>query len=438
MALHISRSRLSGPNPKGSLFSQVWDWFKPWRELDGMLLGTVLTLSGFGILAIHSASNPDGLFWVQQLVMVCLSLMPCLCLARWNYERLLGWHWLVYGLTLAGLVAVMFVGISAGGAERWIPILGVQVQPSEFAKVGVIITLAAVLHHWPIRSFAQLWIPLGVLAPPWLLIFLQPNLGTALVFLVIVLTMVYWAGAKASWLILLCSPVLGAILYGIQAQTGGGWLLWVWLLWCVGMAALAAVSLSWRWTGPLIFGVSNLLSGQLGQLGWGLLKPYQRQRLLIFTDPSQDPLGSGYHLIQSRIAIGAGGLWGQGLRQGTQTQLDFIPEQHTDFIFSVVGEELGLVGALLVLGLLWVTCMRLVLVAQNAKDNFGSLIAVGILAMIVFQAVVNIGMTVGLAPITGLPLPFLSYGRSALLTNFIAMGLVQSVMVHRFRTSFFT
>ncbi len=437
MAIHLSRSRFSASRPQGSLIAQGVDWLKSWRELDGILLVTVLMLSGLGILAIRSASSPGALFWLQQLVMVGLSLIPCLYLARWNYERILGWHWLVYGITLLGLVAVMFVGVSAGGAERWIPILGVQIQPSEFAKVGVIVTLAAVLHHWPIRSFAQLWIPVGVIAPPWILIFLQPNLGTALVFVVILLAMVYWAGAKASWLVLIGSPVVGAILYGIQGQVEAGWMLWIWLLWCGGMAALAFSALSWRRVGALIFGVGNLLSGQLGQLGWSLLKPYQRQRLLIFTDPSQDPLGSGYHLIQSRIAIGAGGLWGRGLHQGTQTQLDFIPEQHTDFIFSAIGEELGLIGSLLVLALLWVLCLRLILVAQTAKDNFGSLIAVGILAMVLFQSVVNIGMTVGLAPITGLPLPFLSYGRSALLTNFLAIGLVQSVMVHRFRSSFF-
>jgi len=176
----------------------------------------------------------------------------------------------------------------------------------------------------------------------------------------------------------------------------------------------------------------------LGQLAWHLLKPYQRRRLEIFIDPMQEPWGSGYHLIQSRIAIGAGGLWGQGIQQGTQTQLDFIPEQHTDFIFSAIGEEMGFVGTLTVLILFWILCARLIWIAQGAKDNFGSLITIGVLAMILFQAVVNIGMTIGLAPITGLPLPFLSYGRSALLTNFLAIGLVESVVMHRQRATFFT
>ena len=303
--------------------------------------------------------------------------------------------------------------------------------------MGVILTLAALLHHWPIRYFSQIWIPCLVVAPPWFLIFLQPNLGTALVFVVILFAMLYWAGAHGSWLILISSPCIGAVLYGLRLQPGQEWMVWIWMAWSLGMSLLAFWQLPWRRVGAFTFGVINLLSGLLGQIAWHLLKPYQRTRLLIFMDPSQDPLGSGYHLIQSRIAIGAGGLWGKGLWQGSQTQLDFIPEQHTDFVFSAVAEELGFIGAGLVLILLWILCLRLILIAQSAKDNFGSLIAVGVFAMILFQAVVNIGMTMGLAPITGLPLPFLSYGRSALLTNFLAIGLVEAVAIHRHKTTFF-
>lgn len=164
---------------------------------------------------------------------------------------------------------------------------------------------------------------------------------------------------------------------------------------------------------------------------WEVLKDYQKDRILMFLDPDKDPLGGGYHLIQSRIAIGAGGTWGKGLNHGTQTQLNFIPEQHTDFIFSAIGEELGLVGSICVLFGFWLICLRLVIIAQNAKDNFGSLIAIGFLSMLVFQVVVNIGMNIGLAPITGIPLPLLSYGRSSLLANFIGLGLVESVANHR-------
>ncbi len=411
-------------------------WLGAWKSFDGVLLLTVLFLTGIGILAIHSTRS-ESQYWIQQLVMGGVSVAPCLILARWNYERLLGWHWVLYGMNLLTLIAVLFVGVTGGGAERWISVGGIPVQPSEFAKIAVIITLAAVLHYWPIRYFSQIWLPVLVIAPPWVLIFLQPNLGTSMVFVVILLTMLYWAGAQISWILLLLSPLVGGILYGLHTQPGLYGMIWLWLIWTAAMGLLAAWQLPWRRVGAFTFAVLNLLSGQLGQIAWQMLKPYQQLRLLIFTDPSKDPLGSGYHLIQSKIAIGAGGLWGRGFLQGTQTQLDFIPEQHTDFVFSAVAEEVGFIGTLTVLVLLWLVCFRLLLIAQHAKDNFGSLIAIGVFAMILFQAVINVGMTVGLAPITGLPLPFLSYGRSALLTNFLAIGLAESVAMHRHRTTFF-
>jgi rod shape determining protein RodA len=175
----------------------------------------------------------------------------------------------------------------------------------------------------------------------------------------------------------------------------------------------------------------NFVAGSLGGLLWGLLKEYQKERLTLFLHPEKNPLGGGYQLIQSRIAIGSGELWGKGLYQGTQTQLNFIPEQHTDFIFSAVGEELGFIGSMGVLIVIWLICLRLVIIACRAKENFGSLIAIGVLSMIAFQTIINIGMTVGLAPITGIPLPWMSYGRSSLLTNFIALGLVESIANYR-------
>jgi rod shape determining protein RodA len=171
--------------------------------------------------------------------------------------------------------------------------------------------------------------------------------------------------------------------------------------------------------------------GELGHIFWNILKDYQKARITTFLDPERDPLGAGYHLIQSRIAIGAGELWGQGLNQGTQTQLNFIPEQHTDFVFSVVGEELGFVGSILLLLTYLLLCWRLVRVAREAPNNFGSLIAVGVFSMIAFQTIVNLSMTVGLAPVTGIPLPLITYGRSSLLTNFLALGLVESVANYR-------
>jgi rod shape determining protein RodA len=224
------------------------------------------------------------------------------------------------------------------------------------------------------------------------------------------------------------SPIVSAILFSLFLPA--------WFVWVAAMVIIGWRTLPWPLLGSVGVLVGNALSGGLGHLLWGLLKDYQKKRITLFLDPNQDPMGAGYHLIQSRIAIGAGELWGRGLHQGTQTQLRFVPEQHTDFIFSAIGEELGFAGCLVVLFLFWLLCLRLVIIAQNAKDNFGSLIAIGVLSMIVFQTVVNIGMNIGLAPITGIPLPLLSYGRSALLANFIGIGLVESVANHRHRLKF--
>jgi rod shape determining protein RodA len=269
---------------------------------------------------------------------------------------------------------------------------------------------------------------LAIAAVPWIFVFLEPNLGTSLVFGAITMGMLYWGNANPGWLILLVSPIVSAIIFNVYLPA--------WFVWVIAMALIGWRTLPWSFFGGIGALVVNVISGGLGNLLWGLLQDYQKDRLILFLDPDKDPLGGGYHLIQSRIAIGAGQLTGRGLYQGTQTQLHFIPEQHTDFIFSAIGEELGFIGCLCVLFTFWLLCLRLVMIAQNAKDNFGSLLAIGVLSMIVFQTVVNIGMNIGLAPITGIPLPLLSYGRSALLANFLAIGLVESVANHRHRLKF--
>jgi rod shape determining protein RodA len=263
-----------------------------------------------------------------------------------------------------------------------------------------------------------------VVLPPWILIFLQPNLGTSLVFAAITIGMLYWAGASLGWLLLMFSPVVSAILFSLYLPA--------WIVWVILMGVAAWVSLPWfRVASTTIAIVVNLVSGQAGILLWNILHDYQKKRLLLFIDPNQDPLGAGYHVIQSRIAIGAGKLFGQGWLKGTQTQLNFIPEQHTDFIFSAIGEEFGFIGCICVLLLFVGICWRLLVIAVNARDNFGSLLAIGVFSFILFQTFVNVGMNINVAPVTGIPLPWLSYGRSSLIANFMAIGLVESVAAHR-------
>lgn len=393
---------------------------QPWLEMDWLLLVVVVGMTLFAGIMIRSTELTEQLTdWWQHWLFGGVGLVMALFLARWRYDHLIQWYWVVYLITNVSLLAVMFIGTEALGAQSWITIGSFNIQPSEFAKIGMIITMAGLLHEQTAATIPSMIRALAVMALPWGLIFIQPDLGTSLVFGAIAMGMLYWGNANPGWLILMTSPVVAAILFNVAFP--------VWVIWVVAMGVIGWRTLPWPFLGAMGATVVNLVSGGMGQFLWSLLKDHQKDRLVLFLDPDKDPLGGGYHLIQSRIAIGSGQLWGRGLNQGTQTQLSFIPEQHTDFIFSAVGEEFGFVGSMLVLVAFWLVCFRLVIIAQNAKDNFGSLMAIGILAMILFQAVVNIGMTIGMAPITGIPLPWFSYGRSALLTNFIALGLAESV-----------
>ncbi|MDB9529383.1 rod shape-determining protein RodA [Oscillatoria sp. CS-180] len=405
-------------------------WFQTWQQIDWLLLLTPTVLSIFASVVIASTQlNLEAtVYGWNHFMLAMVGVVLALWISRIRYEVLLQWRWAIYGLINLSLIAVIFIGTTGMGAQRWITIFGFNVQPSEFAKVGLIIMLASQLQEKHSTTLLGVLRALAIAAVPWSLVFVQPDLGTSLVFGAITLGMLYWANVNPGWLVLMISPLVAAIIFHFSIP--------IWLVWSVGMGIIAWLTLPWRLFSTVTATAINLISGKLGEVFWGLLKDYQKDRLILFLDPDKDPLGGGYHLIQSRIAIGAGGLWGRGLHQGTQTQLNFIPEQHTDFIFSAIGEEWGFVGAMAVVAAYWLICLRLVLIAQNAKDNFGSLLAIGVFSMLIFQVVINIGMTIGLAPVTGIPLPWMSYGRSALITNFMALGIVESVASHRHRLKF--
>lgn len=420
-------------------------WLKPWQQIDWLLFLLPTALTIFGGIMIRSTELNQGLTdWWWHWLVGGIGLTIALFIARSRYELLIQWHWVTYAITNVSLIAVMVAGQSAKGAQRWINIAGFNVQPSEFAKIGLIITLAVLLHKRTASNLDNVVRALAITAVPWALVFLQPDLATSLVFGAIVLGMLYWANANPGWLILLISPIIAAILFSIPwpfpivllnsiALTPLG-LLWSGAMGLLGWLTLPGQKYAIGGIGALSL---NLFGGELGVFAWNhVLKEYQKDRLTSFMNPENDPLGAGYHLIQSRIAIGAGEWRGWGLFKGPMTQLNFVPEQHTDFIFSAVGEEFGFIGSLVVLFVFCLICQRLLHIAQTAKDNFGSLLAIGVLSMIVFQMVVNIGMTVGLAPVAGIPLPWMSYGRSAMLTNFIALGLVESVANFRQRQKY--
>jgi rod shape determining protein RodA len=392
----------------------------PWAGIDWWLMSVAISLTILAGLAIRSAQlNVGSTDWWQHWVTGGVGIIICMAIARARYQTLIFGHWITYGLSLLSLIAVMVIGVTANGAQSWIGVGGFNIQPSEFAKISLILTLAALLHQDTADTIPAIVRTLMVAAVPWFLILLQPDLGTSLVFGAITLGMLYWANANFGWIVLMISPIVSSILFNVFFPA--------WIIWFGVMGLVAWFTLPWRWIGTVGAMAMNAMAGAGAGILWGLLKQYQKDRLTLFLHPEKDALGGGYHLIQSRIAIGSGKFWGNGLYEGSQTQLNYVPEQHTDFIFSVIGEELGFVGAISVMILFWILCLRLIRIACKTEDNFGSLIAVGVLSMVLFQVLVNVGMTLGVAPITGIPLPWLSYGRSSLLTNFIAIGLVQSV-----------
>ncbi|MCX5967055.1 MAG: rod shape-determining protein RodA [Cyanobacteria bacterium] len=390
-------------------------------SIDWILWGVPLALTLVaGILIASTQRQADYADWYQHWITAAVGLVLAIQVARLPLERLAAFRWLIYGATIASLAAVRLVGTSALGAQRWISIGGFHVQPSEFAKLAAILLLAGVLSRYPVERPVDLVRPIGLIALPWALVFLQPDLGTSLVFGAVLLVMLFWAGLPLSWLVLLLSPLVTAIL-------AGAWP-WVLLAWVPLMGLIAWRSLPWpRLAMAAVLAIQGLFAVITPYLWLHGLKDYQRDRLVLFLDPSKDPLGGGYHLLQSKVGIGSGGLWGTGLMHGLLTKLQFIPEQHTDFIFSAVGEELGFVGSLLIMAAFVLLAWRLLQIAAHARTDAESLVVVGTAAMLLFQVVINISMTIGLGPVTGIPLPWVSYGRSAMLVNFLALGLCASV-----------
>mgnify|MGYP001489173336 CR=1 FL=1 len=336
-------------------------------------------------------------------------------------ERLRKYLLPFYFCTLLSLITIYFLGISVSGAQRWLNLGIFSFQPSEVAKLSTVLTLALVLDKKIISKMRDLLLPLLVVVVPWLLIFFQPDLGTSLVLLVLTGAMLYWSQMPIEWLLILVFCIVTSILYLTLPI--------VLIFWIPFIGYLAYRSSKKK----IIFSVFaitfHILVAKLTPILWQYgLKGYQKDRLVLFLDPNRDPLGGGYHLIQSKIAIGSGGFFGTGLLKGKLTNLQFIPEQHTDFIFSALGEELGFLGCMIVLFLFFFLIKKLIQIATSARSDFESLIVIGIATTFLFQIIINLFMTVGLGPVTGIPLPFMSYGRTSLVINFISIGFVLSIL----------
>ena len=392
---------------------------------DVPLVAVALLLTAFGIAMVYSAGQTDaptvaaGLYR-RQLVWFGIALVGAYVVSRASM-RLVEWMTMpLYLLTLAMLVVTLIIGTGAGtaaGMKGWLTIGGIRLgQPAELAKLAVVLMLARVLaaRRDPPKSLLDLWKPALVVGTPWLLVMAQPDLGTGIVFIGIFFTMLYWAGVSAPLLLLVASPAVSLLL---TPSTG------LWGAWFLLLIALVLWYKPYLLEGIVLI-TANIFTGVAAPIIWERLAPYQRNRLLVFLDPSIDPRASGWHVIQSQVAIGSGGWFGKGYLMGTQKRLAFLPAQHTDFIFSVVGEELGFIGVSVALGLFAYLFLRIVKLASGANDAFSSMVAFGLLGSWLVHVIVNVGMTLNLMPITGIPLPFFSYGGSFLLASWLAVGLL--------------
>lgn len=403
--------------------------FERWA-LDGPLVLAILLLTGFGVAMIYSAGavyvpNPvTENAWIRQSIWFVLALVAFTALSRVPLRWI---EWVAvpsYVLALILLAATLVVGTGAGtaaGVKSWINLGPVRFQPSEIAKISTILVVARLLSQRdePLTSLREIVVPAALVGMPLVLVLLQPDLGTALAFVGILFAMLFWAGTPVALLLLLASPGLGLIL---SYDT----VVWSWFM--VGVALFLYV---YRYRLFLFESVTvilaNLAAGTISRPLWNSLAEYQQNRILVFLDPEVDPRGAGYQLIQSKVAIGSGGLTGKGFLLGTQKRFDFLPEQHTDFIFSVVGEELGFLGTVAAILVFGYILYRLVLLARESSDPFAGLVLLGIFGAWLVHIFVNVGMTVGLVPITGIPLPFVSYGGTFLLMSWVAVAVAVRV-----------
>jgi rod shape determining protein RodA len=398
------------------------------RDFDVPLFLAVLALVAIGLLMVHSATHGGEGAGVspllkRQLVVACVGLLVLVGALFLTHDTLEALSPIVYGLVMLMLVAVLVVGVGKGGERRWFELGPLRFQPSELAKYAVILVLARYLarRKTKLDRPLHLAVPVAMVLLPAVLVLVEPDLGTSAIFLLLLPPMLYWAGLKPVLLLLLATPVVSMALS------------FNWIAWTVFLAALA-----WALYASRMFVVDkltvlgiNAVTGRLSPLLWSRLEEYQRHRILAFLNPEKYRFSTGYQLIQSKIAVGSGAAIGKGFLQGTQKNFAFLPEQHTDFIFSVLAEEFGFLGCVIVLGLYLFLVVRMFRLAGQMRNRFASLVIVGIASALFTQSVINIGVTLGLSPVTGMPLPLLSYGGSSLLVTLLSIGIVLGMGMRR-------
>ncbi len=394
--------------------------------VDMPLLLAALALVSVGLLTVYSATSIPGAhqgLWMRQLAWAGVAFVVAWVVAGIHYRAYDALAWPLYLVAIALLVLVLAKGSSAMGAKRWLDLGPLHFQPSELAKVATVVLLARRFDHekLDLRRLRH-WLPaLLIVLVPFALVAKEPDLGTSLTFPVILIVMYFWAGMPVGQLLLGLSPLLNAALFFL---TGGLW-------WSGGLVVVLLGAVRPKLSTLAIVLLLNVGVGYALPHVWDHMHDYQKRRIATFMNPGEDPYRAGYQIIQSRIAIGSGGLKGAGYLRGTQKALAFLPMRHTDFIFSVVGEEWGLLGTLTVVLLYALLVLRGFRLALVARSGFASLVAVGVMSALFYHIMVNILMTIGWAPVTGLPLPFISYGGTALVANGIQIGLLQNVAIRR-------
>lgn len=353
-------------------------------HFDWQTFGITACLVAIGFSSVYSATHIQmPSVYKKEFYWIILGFMALFTMVFMNYSVLERFAYPIYAFSILLLIAVFFIGRTTAGAQRWIPLGPFSIQPSEFAKLSLVIVLAKYFSEKPLPGkglgIKDLMPPALLMLLPFLLIAKQPDLGTG-----IILWMIFWSMV---------------IIIRIRTRV------------------LAGIFLTFAAMLPF---------------GWKLLKDYQKARIMSFVDPGSDPLGSGYHVLQSKIAIGSGGVMGKGFTQGTQGKLMFLPEHHTDFVFSVLAEEWGLIGSMVLLGLFLAFIMNGLSAAKESKDRFGLLLALGISAMFMWHVTINMGMVSGILPVVGVPLPFISYGGSFMLTCMIGAGILINIRMRRF------
>jgi rod shape determining protein RodA len=383
----------------------------------------LLALTVYGLAILYSAGQTDvpsaaASVWQRQLAWLAIGVVAAGLVQRIS-PRLLEWAApAVYATGILVLLLTLVIGTGGGTAastKSWIAIGGHRLgQPSEFVKLAVILMLARYLagRREPPATLRELILPVAIAAVPAGLVAIQPDLGSALVFAGILFAMLFWAGVRIPYLVLLASPVVSLVL---------AFSVWTWGAWIFLIGGLLLLWRPYVWEGLAVLG-ANVGMGILALPLWERLAAYQQNRFLSFLNPELDARATGWHIIQSKIAIGSGGWLGQGFTQGTQKRLAFLPAQHTDFVFSVVGEELGFVGVLVALALFFALLGILIRIARRAPEPFGSLVVFGVVGLLFTHIFESVGMTANVMPITGIPLPFFSYGGSFFLACFVAIG----------------